>query len=478
MNSLNNQSDIQLLQTAFEELEKAFQLSITQLKDQYPDNGFLPPMLPISDNRYLNITPNGLYALQQLGINWRKNHPDNSIKSRIDEKKSRQLAIECFGRLAEIYLNQENLDKTTLDKILKDLKKQITEQFNNICRPVEHFFFCQLLLNKDFTKKIEIGPITFYSKEDWMNHVDKTSNNKSKIIAELTQIKDEDPADSEKKNVHRGITKTINQNLSLADRIASVKISGNELGRSYERAKIATCLAIDAYSLLLSSKHAYYLKGPEEILSSKYILRLSQFSGYELSYGGSVEASHMYSLNLDDSTQFTHEDKKKYLKIFGSMIEYITSNDLVNNSELKRLWCDALYWFGEARRSKTAFIKLSMYGFVLDILTCGKQVQGIKELLSALFNIKKNDFIFKGITLDQSINKIYKQGRSQLTHGTKPALLEDLPFDNAQADHLCCQTLIEYAIQLYSYKGNDNYQSFLENLGKNKNECKNILPEP
>lgn len=62
----------------------------------------------------------------------------------------------------------------------------------------------------------------------------------------------------------------------------------------------------------------------------------------------------------------------------------------------------------------------------LDSLANGRQDRGIRELINARLGLKDDEPIWpNGPTVKQSVNKLYKEGRSRTIHGTSDKLERD-----------------------------------------------------
>ena len=64
---------------------------------------------------------------------------------------------------------------------------------------------------------------------------------------------------------------------------------------------------------------------------------------------------------------------------------------------------------------------------VLDALSCGKEAQGIRMLLTARVGFKEDSIITKssGLTMKQAVDQLYSGGRSRTVHGTNEKLMHD-----------------------------------------------------
>lgn len=132
---------------------------------------------------------------------------------------------------------------------------------------------------------------------------------------------------------------------------------------------------------------------------------------------------------------------------------------------LKRRWCDALYWLGDARRDPTAFSALVRYGMCLDVLTKGGKARKITRMVADMLGRDpKDQLLTDGSSVRAAVGDIYDKGRSQLGHGGRPALLEDLPIERSTTDQVATLALFLYVMRLRAYQGPDDVDAFLAAL--------------
>ncbi len=124
-----------------------------------------------------------------------------------------------------------------------------------------------------------------------------------------------------------------------------------------------------------------------------------------------------------------------------------------------------MYWFGQARREKNEFIAVVKYGICLDILAKGSRANGILKLCCAVLGMAEADSMTSdGRSLELVVRKLYEDGRSQIAHGGRLALLQELPVEIYLADSLTSQVLTGYVAGLDLYGGPDSYDEFLAAL--------------
>lgn len=103
-----------------------------------------------------------------------------------------------------------------------------------------------------------------------------------------------------------------------------------------------------------------------------------------------------------------------------------------------------MYWYGQALREPMEFIGLVHAGVALDVLARGSYDRGITDLCSRLIDIDPDKAITpNGLSLRKIVQLIYKEGRSQFSHGGRLALLSDLPYGRDAAVYFTSTMLAE-----------------------------------
>ena len=157
------------------------------------------------------------------------------------------------------------------------------------------------------------------------------------------------------------------------------------------------------------------------------------------------------------------EDTRKLRSAVGDALQaFVEVNPSVASPCLKQRWVEAMYWFGQARREENDFIALVKIGIALDVLAKGGKTRGILALSIAILD-KEDDYVIAsdGLKLGKLVEKLYEDGRSQIAHGGRLALLNQLPLPLQVADEFAAQILIGYVVCLEKYTGPDEYEQFL-----------------
>ncbi|MGD9967490.1 MAG: hypothetical protein AB7Q23_10180 [Hyphomonadaceae bacterium] len=481
----NKPSDAQLWEIACAAIEKVRQYSPDQRRAYFDSARFLPPMISTGQRGQVFTTSEGLSAIASIAEAWRTADP--ARKARIDPDRMRQIAHSEFGAmLAE----NDRRVRTDYADAVREYKQRLARRLDQVARDVEHYFACRVF-ERDDLPAFNVGPVRFQQREDWLRHVSSRAKGDvgwpdrvrriwtrkrswldyldrkaiSRQVRRFLLRRKDWPFITNLRRAHMDLdTESVLEMVGECRWVAAVHVVGNELGRSGERAKYGVRLAIDALGLLLSASQASELRGPGDELHSRHTVTLSLYEGLDLNAGHHMDAPHLFT---------TGETAKKYIdatseyrEAAGWAISAVLDSDGAQPfSSLRRRWCDALYWFGEARRSSADFSALVLYGISIDVLSKGRGANGISDMLAGLFGIGVDDKLMKdGDTVRQIVSDIYEKGRSQFGHGGRPALIEDLPVSRATADSVAARALDLYLDRLRLYGGDDDIDVFLAAL--------------
>jgi len=245
--------------------------------------------------------------------------------------------------------------------------------------------------------------------------------------------------------------------------VAAVRICNCDPRQAYERARLATRLAVDGLGLAMRRDMALNLRGPGDEIGVRRWRNLSRSADGYVGIGLHSDHPILRTEDPDGAAFLTQFEGRR--RDLGWAIEILCTTKTPDRSRLRERWCDALYWFGDARRDPTAFTALVKYGIALDILVDGEGDAAITRLACALFGVEESYPLFKdGPTVRQSVELLYKRSRSQLSHGTRRALLVEPPFSRERADSMAARLIRNYLRRLANYSGPDEVDAFLEHL--------------
>lgn len=445
----NKPSDAKLWEIACAAIEKVRQFSPDERQAYFDSARFLPPMISTGQRGQVFTTSEGLSAIASIAEAWRTADPVR--KARIDADRMRQIGHSEFGAMLD---ENDRRVRTDYADAVREYKQRLERRLDQVARDVEHYFACRVF-ERDDLPAFSVGPVRFLQRHDWLSHVSSQAKEDAgwpdrirriwtrkrswldyldrKAISRQVRrflLKRKDwPFITKLRRVHTDLdTESVVEMVGECRWIAAVHVVGNELGRSGERAKYGVRLAIDALGLLLSASQASELRGPGDELHSRHTVKLSLYQGLDLNAAHHMDAPHLFTTG--ESAKKYIDATSEYREAAGWAISAVLDSDGDQPfSSLRRRWCDALYWFGEARRSSA------------------------------------DDKLMKdGDTVRQIVSDIYEKGRSQFGHGGRPALIEDLPVSRATADSVAARALDLYLDRLRLYGGVDDIDAFLAAL--------------
>ncbi len=429
------------------------EMSEADLKEYICKDGPNTPTISVPGG-FVFTTADGLAAIHELGRLWRSESADR--KRRLNSERAAILAAEVFGEALAAGAFKTGTDPR---EAKKKLRRRLEDRLAAVEHDVVHTFPCHILDDTSIGE-FDVGPVRFWPRLVWLDYAERIEGRKADWVKYLREAWTKNVAPPEGKTLHECYVRIIHSGFGFCKWAATVTISGNDIGRSKERAHTATRLAVDALGVVLNRRDALNLRGPGDELRPRAAVTIMHVPKKSISLGQSLDLPRLGG--RPGFAKSYLDDTKAYRDATGKAIDPIVAVKPSGSiPRLRQTWCDALFWFGEARRDPTDFMALVRYGMSLDVLTQARQERGITCLLAALFGMRPNDtFLTDGKTLAKAAERIYN-ARSQLGHGGRPALLEDLPFSRASTDMIAALALQRYVMCLSHYTGTDCYEKFL-----------------
>ncbi len=412
------------------------------------------PIVPYGIGSFCPTTTDSLEALSDFGRKWRSQCSDRT--RRLDSKRIPDFILGVVG---DVLANKQldKLDKVDIAAFSKELKQGLANRLAMTNTDIGYSFPCHLFDDVS-VGQFDIGPVRFRPRLNWLDHVERNSKGDARWAGLVRARWQSNSATTADIIADKWRAEAIITDFGECRWIATVTVTTNELGRSDESANILVRLAIDALGAPMPFWRATRLTIPGgDVGLSRCIAVLQSaegkigiwFSGAGLRIGDEENAAQ----NFLQATCC-------YRDATGRALEELKTPSSNGPASLRRRWCDALFWFGGARRDTTEFTALVHYGVALDILAKGGKAAGITDLLSKLFARSPSEKT-NGTTLKGEVKTLYNHARSQLSHGGRPALLEDMPLSREDADGLVANAICQYISCLDRYTGADTYADFL-----------------
>lgn len=461
-----NKSPAELIKEALDGVSYMRGLSSKEVAGLLKSRDAGPYEVPISDEGFVWITANGMRAIKQQADQWRSN--SYKAKLHLSAKMAQDLVLRQFGAmLLQLSSNASDAQATSFVAFAEELTSRVDTYLDASFVDVHFYFPCRVLDNASIGP-IDVGAVQFLPLLDWLDQVDRraapkvlpwTAPLRSFLSTPFTSMPERNLA---LEQLPEAAASKIRM-LSGCQWVASVGLKAANAARARDRAATAVRLAIDVLGLLMNRTGASGLRGPGDELRSKETCDLFQTEKGDVlenwsmdlpNAGGSRRISEQY---LEDTANL----RSWAGKAITVVIEPSSALGAKEPTIAQRL-CDAIFWFGEARRDRTEFMALVRYGMALDVLAKGSKKKGIITLIENLAELKGNDKVMGDTSLEKLISQIYDEGRSQFGHGGRAALIQDLPASVEAADSLTAKVIALYASCYAHYSGDQNYHSFLK----------------
>lgn len=463
----------ELLETALEDTRKIQEMSPDEYANWRKQFPLFAPNIPLSEGNHVNTSMEALRAIMDAGDLWLRNSP--TAKSAVSATEVQEIAIKVFG---QIIAGVPGKSFENIAQVKHAFTNALSERVALLSRTTLHYFPCHIFQASP-APEFHIGPVRFMSRLTWLDFVEKTAQTPSAWIPLLRgyyegnlprpHTPDWTPTLDETEERQKAIdaqwkAKSTCDEVGSCQSVAVVEVPDKTAGLSRTCAETAVRVAVDAFGLALQHRDALDLRGPGDEKGAVLSHNLQQSVGRDI--------PTQWSLNLPglqgDGTRFQSllDTTAKLRESIGQALRaFIFHNDSIESANLKRRWVEAMYWFGQARRERTDFVALVNAGIALDVLTQGQKAAGISRLCSGLFSLSSDDAITSsGMTLGKAVTAIYDEGRSQLSHGGRLGLLQELPISKQFALDFVAKALQLYLAFIEKYNGPDDAKSFMKKL--------------
>ena len=428
---MNSDTANDLIQAVIGGVEALQKKTFSEVRSIVGDDYLIPPSLPLGDGKSIWITPAGLVAVDRLAALWRRRSPLGKQTSANEARKATALAIAKLLVGTDADGAEPTLTPGRIDRAVDD-------QISSLLSEVTHYFQAHLFRHSTI-ECLNIGPVFLETSSRW----------KSRVL----DIQGDD-VDRSKHG----------EWFVEAPWVGSVTVRGRTLERSREHAAACLRLALDSLTLPMTINQAREVRGPSDTIQECRSHSFTQHENGFLGFGISREVFGLRS-GAEAIDSFVAR-QQSFLDLVGDAISGIVDEQPGHaNANLKRRWLEALYWFGEARRSPDDFVALVKTGIVLDILSGGGRAGGIITLCSNLWGCAEDHAITSdGRSVKKLVDQIYNEGRSRLAHGGRFGLLEEIPLVRNDADRFTAIVLVNYMLRLARYKGRDDAKAFRQTL--------------
>ncbi|MDP2143009.1 MAG: hypothetical protein Q8J80_02650 [Gallionella sp.] len=424
----------------------------------------LPDFVTAQNGYQRHFTKKARTALRSIAETVHEN--DINISSRIEIGNFEKIVKQCVADLhAEGELDIVNLNKPV--EAVRKLKDRIEDSLSQMQMEFTHYFPAWTL-GMETEHPFELGPVTFMTREQWIDSVDFSQNAINQYLSfpeNNARWKDSlkqalrNPADDED---IAGLAEPIYSAIRDCSSVLKITVKGYEINLSRKVGEIVCKSALDSISLLFEGREFFHQQALcNERLQPVRSSSIIETNGYLWLPGSSV-GPRIPRLSYPQVHAFL-ADKSDILEVIGRILNALVDPATSKYPNLSKRWATALDWMAEGRREKNDAVALTKIASSLDVLACGGKFPGILGMLKNFTNCSEDTIVVTGSaprTLRQVIQDIYDSGRSQILHGTHFDRLKSFEVWNGYAAYFARLALIECAVRLNKFTGVDGDKEF------------------
>jgi hypothetical protein len=453
--------------------------------------GNYQPLGPFLSGGY-PTTDAALDAVAQIADRYRGN--DQALKATATRDQWRLTVSHAIGaNLNDLLIETDSAERWSI------LRENLKARAAKIALDLVHYVPVWLFVGQEF-EPFSIGPVTFVSRDEWLEVVARRMGSDPDWRDPLTRL-------WAGKRLGVGVASRIAGIKGLASAllrqqlkpsqwwgtfvaysrltepiqnsdarsmvrfvhpdqwVACTHVTGFGRDESNRRGLLATRVALDTLRLILAQGHRHLVSTAADSVVPFSVDGVNQLPRKDVArrwranrpgVGGSPGLA--MQLITSSSELFTAA---------GRCIEAVTSAGPAHQCpNLAERWFNACHWFGRACLSDVDFTAVVMLVISLDVLCGGLQEKGIVELVGRLADVSVSQPVLPGMSLKKLVEKMYKL-RSEVAHGSILAVHGELDVERSQLESLAAIALREYVIQLEAYAaggGLDDRDAFRNSL--------------
>lgn len=331
------------------------------------------------------------------------------------------------------------------EKLLDGVRGYLADKLNQD-RPARTFVFGCWLIRGHQAQPLQFGPVTFYSKEDWLERARADGHipdvTQRRIVRAWTGAKLRPLKNSNARWKEQSVIDAIGS----CPMVRVVQIDGLAKDVAYEKAVLSARLAMTAIALLWER--------PSEALDGFGLAieggpRTAQYVSFDQT-GGMSSAS-----NWSRRVGSTWIDNIEWASLCAD-IDWISRpvSELLTGlvqppkvpvrPKVALSLLHALWWMYEGCRAEAPLMAAVKFGACLDVLAGGKSEGRILQLLKARLGAQPDDSITPdGRTARNVVKTIYGAARSQTLHGSNQRYDHDWRGVRDLAEHLTARCFVE-----------------------------------
>lgn len=435
-----------LLETIVEDVIRAATMPFNDWRALSP-SPLVPLAIPVSPGREYRLTQAGVDAAHELTQQTWPARED--FRQTIEREKFNNLSFTAIGeailnRGAHLPTNVED-GKTTLvdDGFYVALAADYVANLNRLAdqaRPdVDRHIPCHLFHSDQGVPAFSIGPVEFRPRADWIERFVKNSAERAHIqqvetgALQIDELRRHALTPGSARDLYNAWS--VLSSLRGFAWVATIRMTGHELGQSHHKASTIVGLSIDAIGLRFQVEDArcFAKAGRQHLFAED---RLATSINGAFLRGSSVQMPGLGSKPAALAAKMRAE--RPFLDAAGRVLEaYVRGRQTGRAPHLVERWANALYWVGEARREASDFMAIVNYGCAADGLSgAGGDAIAMTKFAEAALNPKGEPTPAGSLSIADAVTTVYREGRNKLAHGEMSGLLEDLAQPRAIGDAL------------------------------------------
>ena len=426
-------------------------------------SGF-PSFVTAANGAQRHFTTAAKNSLHRVVEHLHSNRPSNNVRVEIGnyEKIVQQVIADCHAE-GEFDAFYETGEKSIIEKIRQLAEERLPSKGYEYTH-----YFSAWTVGVEKKTPFKLGPVTFWNRLAWVDSVDFPPNAKETYLENKEanhQWRDllKNALQHRNKEVELdGLAAPIYDAIYNCPALLGVTISGYEKDLSRKLAKLVCRTALDSISLALGGAEYFHQQTLyEERLPPVGSASLLESNSY-LWLPGLTLGKRIPHLS-GDRVEEALRDMAPFLPAFASILNGLVDPENHTHPKLANRWATALDWYGEGNRESSDSIALAKLGTCLDVLACGGKNAGIADMVINITGTDGDTEVVKGdkpLTLRALVREIYETGRSRILHGTYSDRLQPFERERNRAAQLARHVLMESAMRLLQYSGDDGDTSF------------------
>lgn len=451
--------------TIVEECHRVSNLPLTEQMAEKSPGSLFPPSIPIGMGQ-IHTSVIGFNAIGRLADLY--GFEPQQLRNKISkETYSRAILFAIGDSILDFSSQQHPKDADWVPLMATLFKEKLEARLANTTRNQTQYLPCHIFDANQKASSFKIGPVTFFSRPDWLKILDVGEVSvdlirkvwKGSLSVNDLQTKAFTKGSTDATRGAFSAVKTIGSHFW----IAAIKVPDHEPIQSAKKGAMLVSLAMDVLSLLLSPTDSARL-----VISGAQRVAFSERSLFSNDKGQLFDRLRINMPGVSGppghAKKFLKETKRLREAAGVIMNRYDTDAASGRTSRLVDRWINALHWYGQALREPSDFMAIVKYGCAMDILTDGEgNLTQLASRTAAAFGIEPDaEVTGDGDKLGAIISRVFNEGRSALVHGSDFGVLAEKGNERALAYDLVHKLLLVFIEPLAAVIQEDHAMLTLE----------------